>query len=453
MNSPKSRALLSAFLLCTVAALVAATPCTAQMGGGSYGSRQSSSQSMQNMPSSSSSSSSSHSNSKGHLSKAAGPSIIDAQKLIQAKDFQGAMAKLKEAQAIADRTDFDNYIINRLMMSAAVGLNDMATAATAAEAAAESPAMPDDDKAAVLRDALQLAAVQNQQTKVIQYGQVLAPLNGLDYRTMGMLAIAYYNTKDFPHAQQYAQQSIALAKAAGQPPDPNALQIIEGSQVNTNNQAGAEQTLEQIALQNPSPAVWGQLVGATFGARGMNDTIGIYLYRMLIVSGAAKGSDYKEMGNSLELLGYPTEAVNVLQQGISSGKLSSGEVGATLSRARRDAAQDQKMLPQIASAAAKSRSGEQEIKLGEDYWGYGRYADAEAAARRAMAKGGLKTPSEGALMIGAAQVVQAQYADGIQTLSQVSGNDAAIRTAHLWSLYAQSKQGGRAAAAPPAPAH
>ena len=450
MNSLTSRATRSAFLLCTASALIAATPCTAQMGGKAYGGGQNPSQSMPNIPATPAAPA--KSSSKGHLSKDAGPTIIDAQKLIQAKDLPGAIAKLKEAQAIANRTDFDSYIINRLTMSAAVGMNDMATAATAAEAAAESPAMPDDDKASVLRDALQLAAVQNQQPKVIQYGQELAAVNGLDYRTTGMLAIAYYNTKDFSHAQQYAQQSIAMAKAAGQPPDQNALQIIEGSQVNSNNQAGAEQTLEQIALQNPTPEVWGQLVGATFGAKGMNDTIAIYLYRMLVVSGAAKGSDYKEMGSSLELLGYPTEAVNVLQQGISSGKLSSAEVGATLSRARRDAAQDQKMLPQIASAAAKSKTGEQEIKLAEDYWGYGRYGDAEAAARQAMAKGGLKTPTEGPLMIGAAQVVQGQYPDAIQTLSQISGNDAAVRTAHLWSLYAQSKQ-GRTAAAPATPAH
>ena len=36
----------------------------------------------------------------------------------------------------------------------------------------------------------------------------------------------------------------------GQPPDKNALLIIEGSQASSNNQAGAEQTLEQIALQD-----------------------------------------------------------------------------------------------------------------------------------------------------------------------------------------------------------
>jgi hypothetical protein len=382
------------------------------------------------------------------ISKGVTSQIMDAQKALQAKDFQGAMAKLKEAQAVSDRTDFDNYIINRLTMSAAVGLNDMATAAAAAAAAAESPAMPAEDKKSVMHDAMELATVQKQFPKVIQYGQPLAALNALDYQTTGMLALAYYETNDFTHAQQYAQQSISLAKAAGQPPDQNALMIVMSSQVKQNNQAGAEQTLEQLALQNNSPETWAQLVGTAFGAKGMNDATAIYLYRLLILAGGAKGSDYKEMASALTVLGYPTEAAKVLELGTSSGKLSSGEVGATLAKARRDAAQDERMLPQIATAAAKSKTGEQDIKLAEDYWGYSRYADAEAAARRAISKGGLKTPAEGPLMIGAAGVAQGKYADAIQTLSQVSGSEAATRTAHLWSLYAQAKQGGRSAAAP-----
>jgi hypothetical protein len=450
MNRPASRTLLSAFLICTAAGLLAGTPCAAQMYGG--GPTPKPPPSIPSGPSAPPARSSSGSSS-GHISKAVAPQIQDAQKALQAKDFQGAMAKLKEAQAISDRTDFDIYIIDRLKVSAAVGLNDMATAATAVEAAADSPAMPPDDKQTVLHDALQLATLEKQYPRVIQYGQQLAALNGLDAQNSEMLAIAYYDSNDFPHAQQYAQQSISLSKTAGQPAGQNALMIVMSSQAKQNNQAGAEQTLEQLALQTNSPDTWAQLVGVTFGAKGMNDATAIYLYRLLVLAGAAKGSDYKEMASALTTLGYPTETKNVLQQGISSGKLTSAEAGATLAKARRDAAADERMLPQIASAAAKSRTGEQDIKLAEDYWGYGRYADAEAAARRAVGKGGLKTPAEGPLMIGAAEVEQGKYADALQTLSQVTGNEAATRTAHLWSLYAQAKQGGRSAAAPAAPAH
>jgi hypothetical protein len=429
----------TALLLCAAASwtLFAAGPAAAQMGGGA--------------PMSSSSGSSSHSSSgKAHLSKSVGPQVIDAQKSLQDKNFPDAMTKLKAVQATATEP-YDVYIINRLIAAAAIGLNDMTTAATAEEAAADSPAMPEDDKKSVLHDALLMSANMKQWPKAIQYGQQLTQLNGLDAQTTGILAIAYYDTNDFTHAQQSAQQSIDLAKAAGQPPDQNAMQIILGSQVKQNNQSGAEQTLEQLAVQNNSPDTWAQLVGVAFGAKGMGNSEALYLYRLLYLVGAMKTEDYKEYGSDAYLLGYPTEAMKVLQQGISSGKMTSSQASPDLNRSIHDAQTDERSLPQIAASAQKSRGGEQDVKLGEDYWGYGRYADAEAAARQAVAKGGLKTPWEGPMLIGATEVAQGKYADGIQTLSQVSGSEAVTRTAHLWSLYAQAKQGpARASSTAPA---
>ncbi len=184
------------------------------------------------------------------ISRSIGAQIQEAQKDLQAKDFQGAMAALKQAQAASDLKPYDVYIINRLMVGAAIGLNDMATAASAEEAAIDSQGMPDDDKKAVLHDALQLSAFEKQWNKTITYGQQLQQMNGLDDETSANVALAYYNTNDFAHAQQFAQQSIDLAKAAGKQPNQNSLEIIMSSQAKQNNQAGAEQTLEQLAIQN-----------------------------------------------------------------------------------------------------------------------------------------------------------------------------------------------------------
>ena len=153
--------------------------------------------------------------SKSKVSKAVTSQLMDAQKSMEAKDYQGALAKLKEAQAVADLTPFDNYIIDRLMAAAYQGLNDMAGASNAVLAAADTGVVPDDDKKAVYHDSLQASAFLQQWPKTIAYGQQLAQLNGLDATTAANLAIAYYNTNDFTHAQQSAQQSIDFSKAAG----------------------------------------------------------------------------------------------------------------------------------------------------------------------------------------------------------------------------------------------
>lgn len=428
----------TALLLCAAASwtLFAVGSADAQMGGA---------------PPSSSSSSSSHSSSgKPHLSKSVGPQIVDAQKSIQDKNFQDAMTKLKAVQATSDLQPYDNFVIADLMAQAAQGLNDNAAASQAVEAAADSGGAPDDDKKGITHDAVQASAFLKHWQKTIAYGQQLAQMNGLDYQTTANIAIAYYNTNDVAHAQQYAQQSITLAKAAGQQPDPSMMQIVLNSQVKQGNQAAAEQTLEGLALQGNSPDAWTQLVGVAFGAKGMGNSEALYLYRLLHLTGTLTAEDYKDYGNDAYLLGYPTESMKVLQQGISSGKVTNAQVGQELAKSSRDAQADERSLSQIAASAQKSRGGEQDVKLGEDYWGYGRYADAEAAARQGVAKGGLKTPWEGPMLIGAAQVAQGKYADAVQTFSQISGSEAVTKTAHLWSLYAQSKQGPARAATTPA---
>jgi hypothetical protein len=92
------------------------------------------------------------------------------------------------------------------------------------------------------------------------------------------------------------------------------------------------------------------------------------------------------------------------------------------------------------------------VKQAEDYWGYGRYADAETFARMAIAKGGMKDPSEGSMILGLALVAQGKNDDAIAALGQVSGSEGRSKAAHLWSLYAQAKKKQAGSSAPPAPA-
>lgn len=380
------------------------------------------------------------------ISKEVGPAIQEAEKDLTAGDAQSALAKIKEAQAVADRTDYDNYIINRMLAFAYIKLNDYANATPAEEAAADSPAMPDEEKKSVLHDALLLSAQAKHYQKTITYGTQLIAMNGMDDQTMADMAIAAYETGDTAHAQQYAQQGISMAKAAGREPNPGLLQIVMNSQVKSNNQAGAEQTLEQLVQTSGDPQAFGQLIDVSLGTSGMNDVYFIDLMRLRILIGGAQTQDYLQLANQAYLRGYPQEAVSVLQKGGVSG----GQAAEILRKARNDAATDERQLPAIAAAAAKSRTGEQDVKLAEDYWGYGRFADVEATARRAISKGGMKIGAEGPLILGMALAVQGKYDEALQTFSQVGGNQAAQKTAHLWTLYVQSKKGHAAPAQAPA---
>ena len=382
------------------------------------------------------------------VSPKVGKPLNDAVKSAQANDFQGALAHIKEAQAVDGRTAFDDYKINAILAYISIQMKDYTTATTATEAAADSPAMPDAEKKETLHNAILLAVPATHYQKAITYGSELAALNGLDPTTEAMVARAYYETKDFPNAQKYAEMSVDASKAAGQPPSEVALDIVMSSQANQHNEAGAQQTLENLALNYNRSSDWSQLIDVALGGKNVKDADALYLLRLkMMIPDAMRDFDYTSLASVADQQGYSTEAWSVLQKGIAAGKTTAGKAGATYGHARSGAAIDQKSLPEIAASAAKSKTGQQDIKLAEDYWGYGRFADAEVAARRAISKGGLKDPSEGPMVLGMLLVAQGKYDEAITTLEQVSGSPSRKNTAHLWSVYAQAQKKGQGATA------
>jgi hypothetical protein len=386
------------------------------------------------------------------ISRAVGVPFNDAVKAMQTKDWQTALVKLKEADAAPNKNDFEQYNINKVFGIVYINMNDLTSATPYYLAAADSPAMPPEDKKDIWSGAAQLAGRAKMYDKAVYYAKGIEALGAMDDRMAANTAIAYYNLKDFANAKVYAQKAVDLAKAAGKQPDENALLIVMNAQVNQKDQSGALQTLEQMAVDYNSPDSWQQLTELAINAKGVPLPDELFLFRLRMVTGAMKDYvDFESYGTLCNQLGYPAEGKSVLEQGISAGKITSGQAGSILSKARNDAVGDQKTLNQTMASAKASKAGEQDIKLAEDLYGYGRYAEAEEAARRGIGKGGIKDASEGQLILGASLLAQGKFDDANATFGQISGTETRKKTAHLWSLYAQAKK--KLAAASTTPAH
>ena len=388
------------------------------------------------------------------VSKAVAGPLGDAQKLMQANDFKDAIDKIKAAQATPGLTDDDNYVINEFLANAAIGMKDYATADTAYEAMAASPTLDKDpNKASTLRNALILAASVKRWPQSVQIGEKLAALGPMDGPATAALVQAYYFSNDYAHAQAMAQKSIDAAKAAGQMPDRGVLQIMMNSEANAKNEAAAEATLEELALDYGQPDDWGQLLDIVMGTKGLRDIDALYITRLRTLTGAnGKEDDFVLAANIAMQLGFPGEARNDLEQGMNKGVVGAGgKAGALLANARSKAAADEKSISAQEAMGAK-QSGEYNVKLAEADYGYGRYPQAEEAARRAISKGGLKDPSEGQMVLGQALVQQGKYADAVSAFQAVSGGGpATARIAKLWADYAQHKGSAGAQAATAAP--
>jgi tetratricopeptide (TPR) repeat protein len=379
------------------------------------------------------------------VGKEVGVPLSAAQKAMQAQDWAGALAAIKQAQAIPNKNPYEDYVINKFLSIVAINMKDMATARTAVEAAIASPAMPPEDKADLVHNAFVLESAANNYPAIITYGKQLEAIGPLTPEQLSNMAIAYYNTKNLGTAQQYAQKAIAAAKAAGKQPPQAALEITMNAQAKANPEA-AVQTLEQIVSTTNSAPEWSKLIGNAFGAKGMNDVVAMDLYRLMQVTHSFNASEAELAGRLANQLRYYGDAVAILE--------AAGARGSELASARSNSAKEQGALAAEISAGRRS-GGQAALYVAEALYGYGRYADAEQLARQAGPRAG-KNPGEAEMLVGMALVRQGKFSDAAQAFQSVSGSAAMMKAAHLWGIFARQQAGGGTAPAPApagAPSH
>jgi|HubBroStandDraft_5_1064220.scaffolds.fasta_scaffold04472_7 hypothetical protein len=378
------------------------------------------------------------------VSAAVGKPLSEAAKAMKANDFATALAKTKEAEAASTHVPFDDYTIQQFYGNIYIGTKDYKGAEGAFEAMAASSVLPPADKAGVLTTVIQLAVNNADWPVVMQYAAQLQAIGPLPDNVVEPVAVAYYNSGALDKALVLAKQGIASAQAAGKSPPQSLMDIVTRSQLKSNDTAGAQKTLEGLAQTYGEPNDWAQLIDLSFGTlKNLNDLQALYLYRLRVTTNATTSvDDYAIMANITTKAGYPGETVAFLEHGMSQGTVKAGDkAGAQLSLARSKMAEDQKSLPAFAKAAEARKSGDFDVKLAEAYYGYARYGEAEAAAQRAIAKGGMKDAGEAQMVLGMALTGEGKSADAAAAFAKAGGNANNQAIAHLWSLYAERKYG------------
>lgn len=364
--------------------------------------------------------------------------LYEAQTASKKQDYAAALAAIEKARAVSSKTPYDELQINRYAVSIYVQQKDLAGATTPAEAAADvDPAViPDTEKSAVYTTGLQLALNAKHYDKAARYAKaVMALPTPPDASIQAMAAQAFYLGGDYASAQTQAQKNIDAAKAAGKLPVRTDFEIVMSSQVQQKNQAGAEQTLEQMVATFNDPKDWAQMLSVSLGIKGMRDIDYVYLGRLMFATGAnIPATDMQLVGSNANKQGFYGDAEQAQKKG---GPAPDARMAA-----------DRKSIPQQITAGAK-QGGEYNVKLAQALYGYGMYAEAETAARLAKSKGDAKDPTEADMVIGLSQQAQGKYSEAATTLGSIKApNPAADRVLRLWNIFVKAKAQPATAAAP-----
>jgi len=381
------------------------------------------------------------------ISREVGPALSEADKALKAKDYASALTHLKAAQAASTHQPYDDYVINQLFAQAYIGQNDYKDALTALEAAASSSAMTPADKPRIFGTIIQLAVNVQDWAAITRYADQLQAIGPLPDNLVEPAAIGYFNSGNQQKAYALAKPVVEAAQAAGKTPPQALADIVTRMQVSS-NPAEAAKTLEGLVANYGDPTAWAQLIAITINqTKGLKEAEALNFYRLRMAANAkCTVDDYQTMALVADEAGYPVEAEMYLEHGLANHDITaSDKAGSLLASIRPKAARDRATIDGFVKVANARKIGDYDLKLANTYMGYQRYADAAAAAQRAIAKGGLKNPQDAQLVLGTALAAEGQNAQAVDALSKVSGgaNGAA---AHLWTVYAQRKYGSTAAA-------
>jgi len=380
---------------------------------------------------------------KNTVSAKVGKPLKEAQDLVKAGDLKGALAKVKEAQAISGKTPYETKTVNEFLAFVAIKQNDFSTAARAYEDLLSGSPDP-----AQTAQRLKVLTQLNYQTKnygkAVQFGNRYLKEVGGDVDIALLVAQSHYIQKDYTNTITSTQELIKIAQAKGQPVKENWLQLQMSSYHNLNRDKEAVAVLEKLLVSFPSKRYWKDMLTIVQTSGAMNDRGRVELYRLKRAADVLDPDEIVEMAEMSMAIGLPGDAKSVLEFGFDSKKIGVGNSkereNRLLAKARADSAEDMKALDTQAKQAAAAASGDLDTKVGEAFASYGQYDKAVEAISRGIKKGGVVAVDEAYLHLGQALYAQKKYPEAIKAFKSVEADSKLAQFAKLWAILADNNK-------------
>lgn len=363
-----------------------------------------------------------------------------AQEAMAKKDWDGALAKVHEAQAVEGRTPFDDFQINEFLWRILINKGDFAGATPAYEAALNSGFVPPEQTADRVKQLAQLQFQNKDYQKASENGQRWIELSGgSDPEAFVLTGQAQYLLDDNAGCIKSIRGALDAAKKSGQPVKEQWLEIMLSAYDRMDDAAGVAATLEELTAAFPNPTRWKQLTDTVYASADTDDRSTLEIHRLRSELGLIdRPDDYVEMADIAAAVGIPGEAVKALEKALSMPGMDAKDKerrAARLVELKRSADNDRKSLPGLEKEAAVAKTGEADYALGVGYLSYDQIDQAVAALTRGIQKGSLKRPDEAQLMLGRALLKAKQKDAAKGAFSAVPASSKLARIARLWAIY------------------
>jgi hypothetical protein len=346
-----------------------------------------------------------------------------------------ALAKVREAEAVPNRTAAENHLIEQMRAAAAAQGGDTEQAIKSSLALINSGKLSEADKA---RHAANLASLyyrNRDYANAAKWADQVLKTNPGDATMRSLLIQSYYQAGDLAAASREALADVQAAEKAGRAPPEDRLQLLANVASKGSDRGAYVAALERLVAYYPRKEYWADLLRRIESKPGFSNRLTLDVLRLRLATKTIEsGADYSEMAQLALQQGQAAEARKILDEGFAVGALGKGAEAERQKRLLALATQRAESAPRdLATAEAEgSGDGNALVRIGLAYTGLGQFDKGIALIQQGIAKGGLKHVDDARLHLGLAYLRAGNKAKANEAFRSVKGSDGAADLARLW---------------------
>ena len=371
--------------------------------------------------------------------------------LMEAKNYTEIQNRITQAEAIANRTPYEDYVLNRMKISLGSATSNNAMMLPALEGVINSGRLKGNEQADFIQAVANTHYNAKDYAKAIEWFKRYQKESSTPEKVTPALIRSYYLSGDYATAKTEMLPLIEAMEKAGKTPSEEDLRLLASAANKAKDDAGYLAGLEKLVAYYPNDDFWTDLlnrgVARQKGFDAQTNMINVYRLEFAAVKQMAP-EEYVDLAELSLRDGFPTEAKKVMDAGFANGVLGKGANAKTHTalrdKAAKGAADDAKNIAAGEASAAKAKTGAGLVNLG---WAYATMDQGDKGVgfiQQGIAKGGLKNPEEAKLRLGMAQVRAGKSADAIKTFESVKGGGGAGDLAKYWIVLLNQQQRGGA---------
>jgi hypothetical protein len=367
-----------------------------------------------------------------------GKPLQAAQALIKQRKAREAMAEIAKAEAVPNRTAFENQVIAQMKAAASSASGDNDATIRNNQALLDSGKVPAGESKALVQGIAVAYYNKKEYAEAAKWTQRYFKEGGNDPAMRTVMLQSYYLGNDCAAVNRMLGNGAEDARASEE-----ELQILANCYLRQKDTGGYVGAIEKLVLHYPKKEYWTDLLSRVQKKPGFSDRLGIHVYRLRMATGNFAGTnDYMEMAQLALQAGFPAEAKAIVDKGYQAGALGTGAEASRHQRLRdlvnKDLIASQKGRAAAEADANAAKEGDDLVKIGANYVFEGKPDKGLPMMEAGIRKGSLKRPDDAKLLLGELQIQAGQKAKATQTLREVKGADGTADLAKLWALQARA---------------